>query len=1060
MIEDTPEDEALRSALVRRTRILDTPPEPAFDELTRLAARLFDVPIASIGLLDSDRLWLKSSIGLARQEIARSETLCEQALLACEPFLVEDMASEPDYADHPLVSGPPNVRFCASIPLVVRAGVALGAFCIMDTRPRRLSDDERQTLASLAGHAVALLDLRLQRADMEVAVAERDQVSIELRLRSQHLAEAQRIAQIGSWEYVIDSQSLIWTDQIFEILGLDKSTVEPSQALWYSLIHPDDREAMRLADERLISGAGKLNMEVRIVRPSGEIRHVWLRAERLIDERGRHRLSGTDLDITERKRIEAKLSAAESSMDLASRLAHVGAWSVDLASGRVTWSDEVYAIHEIEPGTELTAEQGIEFFAPEFRQEAIEAFEACARDGIPFEQERVMITATGRQKWVRGIGRPLRDGNGTIVGVQGAFQDIDNQKRSELEARRLAQRLEATLESITESFFTVDRDWRFTYVNGEAARWLGRSSQDLLGKNIWEEYPEVVGTGFHDCYQRAMHEQVAVSYEDFYPPMGKWFNLRAYPFAEGLTVYAQDVTETRAALDALRESEARFRLVAKATADTIWDYDVRSGQLWWSEDFAIWLGYDPEELPASRENWQKAVHPEDIDRVLAVQQQAYRTGRDFWEAGYRLIARDGTILHMLDRAFLMRDESGVLIREIGGLTDLSQRVEYEERLHQAQRLEAIGQLTGGIAHDFNNLLTVILGNAELLIEQVGDAGRPGRLAKMTATAAQRGAELTNRLLAFARRQTLNPAAIDANRLIADMDGLLRRTIGEQVEIEFVRAAGLWHPIVDPAQLENAILNLCINARDAMPGGGRLSIETANVHLGDGYTEGYSDVKSGQYVMIAVADTGSGMPPDVVAQAFEPFYTTKEVGKGTGLGLSVVHGFVKQSDGDVKIYSELGEGTTVKIYLPRAGSDTGMAETKEQPLPVRGGTERILVLEDDELVRLNVTDQLESLGYSVVAASNGPEALAILRTDQHFDLLFTDIVMPGGMNGREVADEAVRLRPGLRVLFTSGYTENAIVHHGRLDRGVHLINKPYRRRDLARKLRIVLDELNP
>lgn len=1046
--------------MVRRTQILDTPPEPAFDELTRLATRLFEVPMAIIGLLDSDRLWFKSATGLDLQEISRSEALCAQALQASEAMLVDDMASEPDYADHPLVAGPPHIRFFACLPLVVRDGIALGAFCIMDTRPRHLTDGERKTLTALAGHAAALLDLRLQRADLEAAVAERDQVSNELSMRSQHLAEAQRIAQLGSWEYWIDTGHMTWTEQIFQILGLEDTTVEPSLNLWYTRIHPDDLEVMRLADERLLNGEAKTNMEIRIVRPSGETRYVWLRAEVLVDERGRRRVSGTNMDITDRRRIEAKLSAAEAGMELASRLAHVGAWSVDLASGRVTWSDEVYAIHEMVPGTEITPEQGIEFFAPEFRQEATEAFQACARDGIPFEQERLLITGEGNVKWVRGIGRPVRDKTGQITGVQGAFQDIDAQKRSELEVRRLAQRLEATLESITESFFTVDRDWRFTYVNAEAARWLGRSRDDLLATNLWSEFPTLVGTGFHDCYQRAMDEQVAVSFEGFYPPLARWFNVRAYPSAEGLAVYAQDVTDTRAALNALRESEARFRLVAKATADTIWDHDVRSGSVWWSDDFPTRLGYDPAELPASRENWLEVMHPEDVDRVQAIQQLACQTGRDSWEVGYRLIARDGTILHMLDRAFLMRDESGALIREIGGLTDLSQRVEYEERLHQAQRLEAIGKLTGGIAHDFNNLLTVILGNAELLIEQVGDSDRPGRLARMTATAAQRGAELTNRLLAFARRQTLNPAAIDANRLIADMDGLLRRTIGEQIEIEFVRAAGLWHPIVDPAQLENAILNLCINARDAMPGGGRLSIETANVHLSDDYSEGYSDVKSGQYVMIAVADTGSGMPPEVVAQAFEPFYTTKGVGKGTGLGLSVVHGFVKQSDGHVKIYSEVGEGTSVKIYLPRASLETGVVESKEQSLPTHGGTERILVVEDDDLVRQNVTDQLESLGYLVVAASNGPEAIDILRTDQPFDLLFSDIVMPGGMNGRQVADEAGRLRPDLRVLFTSGYTENAIVHHGRLDRGVHLINKPYRRRDLARKLRMVLDEPNP
>jgi CheY-like chemotaxis protein len=328
-----------------------------------------------------------------------------------------------------------------------------------------------------------------------------------------------------------------------------------------------------------------------------------------------------------------------------------------------------------------------------------------------------------------------------------------------------------------------------------------------------------------------------------------------------------------------------------------------------------------------------------------------------------------------------------------------------------------------------------------------------KLAEMTMTAAERGSELTSRLLAFARRQALDPKAIDVNALVEGMDGLLRRSLGEHVEIANVPGAGLWPAFVDAPQLEAALLNLTINARDAMPEGGRLTIETSNVTLDDSYARGHEEVTPGDYVMIAVSDTGFGMAPRIAARAFEPFFTTKEVGKGTGLGLSMVHGFVKQSGGHVKIYSEEGHGTTIKLYLPCALGSVERGEDASSEA-IEGGSERILLVEDHEQVRTHVASQVEALGYSVVSVSTGVEALAVLERAT-FDLLFTDVVIPGGMNGPQLAREVQKRAPQMHVLFTSGYTENAVVHHGRLDPGVHLLNKPYRRSDLARKIRQAL-----
>jgi signal transduction histidine kinase/ActR/RegA family two-component response regulator len=378
----------------------------------------------------------------------------------------------------------------------------------------------------------------------------------------------------------------------------------------------------------------------------------------------------------------------------------------------------------------------------------------------------------------------------------------------------------------------------------------------------------------------------------------------------------------------------------------------------------------------------------------------------------------------------------------------------EEQLRQAQRLEAVGQLIGGVAHDFNNLLTVIIGNAGLLVDELDDDPDRRELAETTLTAAQRAADLTGRLLAFARRQPLAPRVTDVGELVEGMEKLLRRSLGEHVEIELAHAASVWPALVDAAQLEGAILNLAINGRDAMPIGGRLTISIANRDVDRTTAEGQLDVVPGPYVMIEVADTGSGIAPEDLEHVFDPFFTTKEVGRGTGLGLSMVFGFVKQSGGHVTIESELGRGTRVRMYLPRGREATDAIAVVPGAVDA-GGTETVLLVEDDELVRRYARDQLVALGYRVFTAANGVEALDVIRRRADIDLLFTDIVMPGGMNGRALADAVREVRPELPVLFTSGYSEDAIVHDGRLDPGVLLLSKPYPRADLARSVRQAL-----
>ncbi len=526
-----------------------------------------------------------------------------------------------------------------------------------------------------------------------------------------------------------------------------------------------------------------------------------------------------------------------------------------------------------------------------------------------------------------------------------------------------------------------------------------------------------------------------------------------------------DITARKKGELALQDSEERLRFTLEVTRIGIWDWDLRTDQWNANATYFQMLGYEPSVQSEHRRFWNERVHPEDrewvVQKMLAVRDQ----GPPEFHIEYRLRHADGSHrwISSLGRAIEF-DERGRAVRMLGIRADVTERkmaearlAESEARATHAQKLESIGLLTGGIAHDFNNLLTVVIGNAEQLAEELRGQPRLTQLAEIVRTAGERGADLTGRLLAFARRQALEPKLIEPSRIVAGMLALLRRTLGEPVAVEVAGDPQTWAVYIDPGQLEQAILNLCINARDAMPNGGDLRIETKNAVLSQESTAEDFEVEPGAYVIVAITDTGSGIPQDRLARVFDPFFTTKPVGKGTGLGLSMVYGFTKQSGGTVKIHSEMGVGTTVKLYLPRAHSEAAAAHPQEPvpALPARRGAEVILLVEDDTLVRNHAARLLKDLGYRVLLAANGFEALEIARGDQSIDLLFTDVMMAGGMSGPDLAARMFALRPRLPVLFTSGYTENAIVQQERVGSGALWLHKPYDRRALDDKVRQAL-----
>jgi PAS domain S-box-containing protein len=859
------------------------------------------------------------------------------------------------------------------------------------------------------------------------------------------LLAAEAASGIGAFEMDLSSKQWVWRPQVASLFGLDPQNAPADFEGWLAGVFSDDASKIRSALETA-RASGSFYVEFRVKRLDGRLH--WLAGKGQVaptDRDGAPLLRGTYYDINERKQLEARLLSVNETLE--TRVAELREEARTLEVLNRT-GIAVGAELDLERLVQMVTDAGVElsgaqfgaFFYNVIRDDG-EAYTLYTLSGAPreaFAKFPMPRNTAIFEPTFRGIG-PVRSADILADPRYGKMEPYKGMPPGHLPVRSyLAVPVTSRTGDVLGGLF---------FGHPQPGMFSARAERILMGLAA----QAAVAIDNARLYQTSVREVGArKEAEERLQELNRNLEQRAVLRA----------TELAANAVKLEESERRFRLVVEGVTDyAIFMLDPTGIVVNWNPGAQRIKGYTPAEIIG--EHFSRFYTEEDRQNCVpyTALETAGRTGK--YEAeGWRQ-RKDGTRFWASVLINAIRNSQGEVIGFAKVTRDLTERRAAEERLHQSQKMEGIGQLTGGVAHDFNNLLTIIIGNLEALQRHLREDGQDVHRLERSAENAMRGARraesLTQRLLAFSRQQPLDPKSVDVGRLVAGMSDLLRRTLGEQIAVETVLAGGLWRAHADPSQLEVAIINLAVNARDAMPTGGKLTVETANVHLDEYYAATQAEVLPGQYVMLAVTDSGVGMAPDVRAKAFDPFFTTKDIGQGTGLGLSQIYGFVKQSRGHVKIYSEVGEGTTVKIYLPRFHSDVDEPEEESvRPLARGRRSEVILVVEDDPDVRSYSTESLRELGYQVIEAPQARAALQVLENRADIAVIFTDIGLPGGMNGRQLADEARRRQPTIKVLFTTAYARNAIVHGGRLDPGVELVTKPFTQAALGEKLRDILD----
>jgi len=1136
-----------------------------------LAARICEAPMALITFVDERRQWFKARVGVHLQETPRELAFCAHAIAQPgEIMVVPDATQDPRFADNPFVTEAEGVRFYAGAPLVTASGEAVGALCVLDRVPRALRSDQLQALEIFSRKIMTHLRLRHHL---------REQAKLQEELRQSEREQRQRNA-------------------VLRMVG---------------------------------------------------------------------------------------------------RVARIGGWTLETPGPWVTWSDEIYDILEFPRDQPPRLVAGLAHFPRPDRLQLVRAIAACRRHGRPYELELRMRSAHGREIWVQISGEAVRRPDGGIAQVQGTLQDITARKAAEERADVLANRLMMTFENLTDGFLLLDRRWRIIYVNAEAARMAQHARPAMVGRAVWKLFPATVATLAQRECERALRENVPVEFEYYYQPMDVWFEVRAYPSPLGLALSSRDITPRKQAAEALRAGEERFRLLAKATRDAIWDWDLINDTIWWSEGFTELFGYQRYEIEPTSVSWTSRVHPEDQLVVVEDVHHAINHSAERWSCEYRFRRKDGRYAHVLDRGHIIRDGAGKAVRMIGGMADITERHEAAERLRvseeqyrllfagnpypmwvfdtenlrylavndamvrhfgysheefmnmsvftgddpaaieklkghlategryvgtrcyhkkdgtdvdveihsdrivfggrparlslaqdvtervraerqlreqaelldkaqdaiivrdlehrirycnksaeqlygfqraevlgrsvrevfyfepgtydaamnklmasgewvgelvqrcqdekkiiveahwtlvrneagqatsvlaintditerkkleqqflRAQRIESIGTLAGGIAHDLNNLLAPITMGVELL-RRFDPPQKSLRVIDSIERSARRGSDLVKQVLSFARGVEGSRVIVHLKHVVREIESIMENTFPKNIQIKAELPAELPPVLGDPTQLNQVLLNLCVNARDAMPEGGRLTIVGSSLMLDEHYAVMHRGVAAGRYVCLEVQDSGCGMSPEVQQRIFDPFFTTKEIGKGTGLGLPTAMGIIRSHGGFINVYSEPGKGSTFRMHLPaEAMAGDVVANPVAAELP-RGHGETILIV-DDESTILSITQQtLETFGYRAIVAVDGAQAIGLYAVHrEEIAVVLTDMMMPV-MDGTALAAALLRLNPKVKIIAASGLNANANVAKAMAAGVKQFLGKPYTAEALLQLIDKVVQE---
>jgi PAS domain S-box-containing protein len=887
----------------------------------------------------------------------------------------------------------------------------------------------------------------------------------ELRRSRERFSLAMQAATDGIFDWNLEADVLYYSPAWKQMLGYQEDELESHASTWERLTAPEDaKHAMQVMQEHLAGERERFEAEFRMRHKDGHWVDVLARGSAVFDETGRPtRMVGTHVDITHRKRAEEALRRSEADLREAQAIARMGRWELDLIRNVFFWSDGIYSLFEIDRESFTPSYDAfLALIHPDDRAAVDRAYQLSVANMVQYEVEHRLLMPDGRIKWVNEIGRTEYADDGTPIRSVGTVQDISERKQAEQAQAERETLFRGMFEEHSAVMLLIDPEsGSIIEANRAAAGYYGYTLEAMLQKQIQQLNASRPSETAQNMRQALQKQKNMFEFRHVLAD-GRVRDVEVH--STPITIQGRpllfsiihDVTERKLAEEALRDSEERYRYMFENIQDAVYATTL-DGEI---------LDISPSIKDLSR---GQLTREELIGRSVQDFYTDTTERRSFLEtlqatgrvSDYEITLknRDGTAIVCSISAKIQDDDQGHPVKIIGNLHDISDRVALEKRLLQSQKMESIGRLAGGVAHDFNNMLGVILGYTELSLEQVSQAEPIHQSLLEIQRAARRSTDLTAQLLAFARKQTAAPRVLELNKTVQGMLTMLRRLIGENIDLIWQPGPSLAPVKIDPSQVDQILANLCVNARDAIVGTGTITIKTANTVIGQQDVAKDLEARPGHHVMLSISDSGGGMDRETISHLFEPFFTTKKVGQGTGLGLATVYGIVKQNGGFIDVQSGVGEGTTFKIFLPCSDVADEQPEDRPDAATLLTGTEAVLLVEDEPMILEMSTMMLEKIGYQVYAHASPQAAISFAEHHpEEIHLLLTDVIMPE-MNGRDLADRLRTFYPDLRCLFMSGYTDEVIAHHGVLDDRVFFIHKPFSRSDLSQKVRDALGQGN-